>query len=282
MTSDAKIGLLLGLAFIFIIAFIINGLPSLHKDTNNNELTTNMVNLQNTSPGIAARERKAHKVIDEIRPAEEPPAVEVQSPSRVEQDIRFTAPLPKSVSTVKEAEQPEPAVAAPASAAVENEQPPKTKRSGATLPAIYVVREGDNLAAIAKKFYGREDAITITAIFNSNRKLLSSPNEIYEGQKLTIPILTAPASNEVRTSSILAGPMLEEVESIGQRHLVADSQRMERSSQYVVRQGDSLWRIAAEQLGDGNRYNEIAKLNAKIIDDENNLTVGMRLTLPVR
>lgn len=27
MTSDAKIGLLLGLVFIFVIAFIINGLP---------------------------------------------------------------------------------------------------------------------------------------------------------------------------------------------------------------------------------------------------------------
>ncbi len=30
MTSDAKIGLLLGLIFIFVIAFVINGLPSLH------------------------------------------------------------------------------------------------------------------------------------------------------------------------------------------------------------------------------------------------------------
>ena len=29
MTSDAKIGLLLGLIFIFVIAFVINGLPSL-------------------------------------------------------------------------------------------------------------------------------------------------------------------------------------------------------------------------------------------------------------
>ena len=29
MTSDAKIGLLLGLVFIFVIAFIINGLPNL-------------------------------------------------------------------------------------------------------------------------------------------------------------------------------------------------------------------------------------------------------------
>ena len=39
MTSDAKIGLLLGLVFIFIIAFIINGLPGLSQDSHNNTLT---------------------------------------------------------------------------------------------------------------------------------------------------------------------------------------------------------------------------------------------------
>ncbi len=33
MTSDAKIGLLLGLVFIFVIAFVINGLPSLRPPT---------------------------------------------------------------------------------------------------------------------------------------------------------------------------------------------------------------------------------------------------------
>ena len=39
MTSDAKIGLLLGLVFIFLIAFIINGLPSFNNNKDNNELT---------------------------------------------------------------------------------------------------------------------------------------------------------------------------------------------------------------------------------------------------
>ena len=39
MTSDAKIGLLLGLVFIFIIAFIINGLPKFGHNSNNNDST---------------------------------------------------------------------------------------------------------------------------------------------------------------------------------------------------------------------------------------------------
>ncbi len=280
MTSDAKIGLLLGLAFIFIIAFIINGLPSLREDTNNNELTTNMVNLQNSPPGIAARERKAQQVINRIRPVKKRPPVKVQNPPMDSHNVRFTAPLPTSISAAKETDRAKLAIAAPPSPAVE--QIRKVKPSRPTLPKIYVVRAGDNLAVIAKKFYGSENTINITAIFNANRSRLNSADEIYEGQRLTIPLLTGSASKASKTSSILASPMLEKVESIGKRHLATDSHRTKRSIRYVVRQGDSLWRIAAEQLGDGSRYNEIAKLNADIIDDEDNLVLGMRLKLPAR
>ena len=39
MTSDAKIGLLLGLVFIFIIAFVINGMPRFRNALENNDIT---------------------------------------------------------------------------------------------------------------------------------------------------------------------------------------------------------------------------------------------------
>ncbi len=51
---------------------------------------------------------------------------------------------------------------------------------------------------------------------------------------------------------------------------------------YVVQEGDTLWRIAAENLGSGTRYGEIAKLNAGILEDEEILAVGMRLKIPAR
>ena len=66
MTSDTKIGLLLGLTFIFIAAFVINGLPGLRDNVNSNLLTTNLVNSQNNPPGIGASERKiSRQVINE-------------------------------------------------------------------------------------------------------------------------------------------------------------------------------------------------------------------------
>ena len=53
MTSDAKIGLLLGLIFIFVVAFIINGLPNLKPQTTRAEVSTNMVSLADQSIGVA-------------------------------------------------------------------------------------------------------------------------------------------------------------------------------------------------------------------------------------
>jgi len=52
MTSDAKIGLLLGLVFIFVIAFIINGLPNFGNRPNSAEATP-MIGIEDDNLGVA-------------------------------------------------------------------------------------------------------------------------------------------------------------------------------------------------------------------------------------
>jgi len=59
MTSDAKIGLLLGLVFIFVIAFIINGLPNF-GDRSKAE-ATQMMNTQNEDFDVAGDARIAQE-----------------------------------------------------------------------------------------------------------------------------------------------------------------------------------------------------------------------------
>jgi len=49
-----------------------------------------------------------------------------------------------------------------------------------------------------------------------------------------------------------------------------------------VKEGDSLWRIASDRLGDGNRYKEIVKLNNDILASEDDIQVDMKLKLPAR
>ena len=290
MTSDAKIGLLLGLVFIFIIAFIINGLPRFRSNTNNNELTTNMVSSPNDSMGIAAKERKAQAVFDLVERVPQERADEVLVVSKNEGAVRFKMPFSQGTSIVKDDLIVKTANDRFKSAAPESDTNEKNKvnKSKPALPKTYIVSEGDNLAIIAQKFYGPDEGnkkINITRIFEANRTLLKLPDEIYVGQKLTIPGLPTSATDKRDNGGVFSGTLFEKVKSIGRKLASSDppkATRARRNKQYVVREGDSLWRIAVEQLGDGTRYKELNELNADILGNEDYLAVGMRLRIPAR
>ena len=66
MTSEAKIGLLLGLVVIVIIALVVNGLPSFHKNDSTNEMTESIVRLDNNPAALGAREREVSRDIQSI------------------------------------------------------------------------------------------------------------------------------------------------------------------------------------------------------------------------
>jgi len=284
MTSDAKIGLLLGLVFIFIIAFIIKGLPTFRHSANNNELT--IVGGRNNPPAFGAREREVINRTEQI--AKQPPA-QTQISATNEQDTRYAAPLPQSTLAVEEinvVESAAPVQPPPADKEGKNleVEPTSVEPGKPGLPKFYVVSEGDSLASIARKFYGGEEGnkrVNIERIFKVNQKVLKSFDEIYPGQKLVIPPLTAYQEDKKTDKGIFSGKIFKKVESIGQRHLSADGRQAKKQDRfYVVREDDTLWRIAAEQLGSGYRYTEIARINADVLEDQDNLPVGLRLKLP--
>jgi LysM repeat protein len=272
MTSDAKIGLLLGLVFIFIIAFLINGLPTFSSD-NNNELTSTMFSSQND--GLGARERK---VIEQNEPIIRYRPV-VQLPPRVEPDIRFEMPLPKGPLDRKAIAKVKSVGPSQSFATAKETHEPKVQSKKQAPPKAYVVMTGDSLTVIARKFYGAKEGnrlANIKRIFQANRRILKSADQIYEGQRIIVPPLPGPTPVKKRLGRIFPSKVLEK---IGIRR---NALKGKEGGRYVVRDGDSLWRISAEQLGDGTRYTEIAKLNADILDDEDSLSAGMRLKMPRR
>jgi len=278
MTSDAKVGLLLGLVFIFIIAFIINGLPTFRSDKNNNELTITMVSSPNKPPGIGKIPREVIKDTllkgqpnDEFRPVP------------FDNHVHFTMPLSEIPAVIKEIDEGEPVVSA-------NPQPPaekkkkentKAKPSKPAWPKTYIVAPGDNLTTIAKKFYGAGEG-NIARIFRANHERLKSPDEIYVGQTLIIPPLTEAAPDKSEKGDIFPGNLFEKVKSIGRKHLSLGERGTKQSQWYVVQEDDNLWKIAAKQFGDGSRYKEIAKLNAGVLEDEDFVPVGTRLKMPAQ
>ncbi len=62
------------------------------------------------------------------------------------------------------------------------------------------------------------------------------------------------------------------------REVVKPKQRI-----YTVKSGDSLWRIARDQLGDGSRHLELAKLNkATLGGNPDSLKLGQKIILPAK
>jgi len=297
MTSDAKIGLLLGLVFIFAIAFIINGLPRFAERGGHSELTTNMAGPHKEKP-IAANERAATKVISRLGPPRpipaaepaaaggEPAAVSAEStasaaPRADDATVRFEMPVPEAAQAPARLIEDDPSSGTrplPSKPAVE-------ARGEPVLPAGYVVQEGDNLTAIARRFYGQGAAVEtagVKSIYQANRGVLKSPDDLFAGQKIAIPALREGRPDLNAGRSGLDGAEFEKVSSIGRKTQTGKPQSRAEVQTYVVAEGDSLWKIAAKRLGDGRRYDEIARLNADTLDDEDNIFAGMRLKLPAR
>jgi nucleoid-associated protein YgaU len=309
MTSDAKIGLLLGLVFIFVIAFIINGLPGLHHKSDGNKLTTNMVGLESNQSGLGANERK---IIEQPSTPAAGYAQPTES-SAGSTDARFTMAIPQGTQTAADGAavaQPgensvavapvestpavsvEPATLTPAQNAPAGTAKPQTAKPAS--PKVYVVQQGDSISSIAKKVYGAQEGNkqkNVDAIFEANRKTLASIDELQVGQKLIMPPLAGSNPASPTPDRVLSPAGFTKVESVGQRHSTANADKSAPTAKaasskpdkvYTVKEGDSLWRIASEQLGDGNRYKDIIKLNGDVMSNEDDLQVGMQLKMPAR
>lgn len=313
MAKEAKVGLLLGLVFIVAIAIVLRGVhensqPQLEESLGLSEASEPLemesltlavekltpvqpqpiqnqplVNTPSVQPGIVtqlpqpqtapsgltaqpAPEQSMRYVQDLPQRPQQHPASDV-APSQPEQVVTTITPPAQSTSENLEAalDRITTNVTGPTTVVV---PPVKATRPRAS---IYVVQQGDDLSGIALKVYGSEQGkrwVNVQKIYQANRNILPSADMVREGQRLKIPAL----SQSTTTKN------LEKIEKPKQP--VKPQTPKKQDKIYVVQDGDSLWKIAEKQLGNGTRYSEIVELNTKTLRDENNLFVGMRLSLP--
>lgn len=272
MTADAKVGLLLGLVFIVIIAFLINGLPNILKADSGTEITKNTASdVTNNWAGVKSHANEVIKMVGDQAPP-------IRQSNRTD-DARFTDTADKTTITSERPVDVLPIGNGSTGFSTSAAKPPKLTKPFKSAVRHYTIVSGDNLSAIAIKVYGTEEGnrlVNIDKIYNANKGRLSSKDDIRIGQKLIVPPLVEPIFQAVER------PFSPATSVVNRIRTAVNNIGKSKSTGYTVKEGDSLWKIAAEKLGNGNRYHEILKLNSSTLSDEDTLAAGTKLKLPAK
>jgi len=142
----------------------------------------------------------------------------------------------------------------------------------------YDVAEGETLWSISEKVYGTGFNWQVIADANN----LEDGNNLEAGTKLTIPNLTPTAAEDEESEQAM-----ETEENVAEATVTpaptsaeTDTQdpKASNATEYTVKHGDNLWKIAVAEYGDGYKWTEIAKANK--LANPNLIHSGNKLTLP--
>lgn len=126
------------------------------------------------------------------------------------------------------------------------------------LPMKYVVKKGDTLSTISMKFYRSKQYVA----FLAKRNGIVFVNDMKPGDTITIPALTASAGTTPSTTKD------------------ADYSKVKLPATYLVRPGDTLYRISVLFYGSGKYASFLAKQNK--LDEKAGLNAGVSLNIPVK
>jgi nucleoid-associated protein YgaU len=135
----------------------------------------------------------------------------------------------------------------------------------------YVVRRSDTLSEIAERELGTSKRWPEIVAMNPGLE----PARLQAGVKIRLPARSGTGSGTASSAkALLAAPSSKQKSQT--KPSASSTDKVART--YRVAKGDSLWKIAARTLGDGNRWREIAELNPRI--DPDRLVEGQTLVLP--
>ena len=280
MTADAKVGLLLGLVFIVMIAFLINGLPNFLQAASSDHPVATEITIPKASDLVI--DDRVFETVQALR-QQDVPLRQTELPHEViVLDDRSASSTPTTLIS--------PEQIAPAAVSVPTISPEVPTSAGrVSKPSIHVVQPGETLPSIALKHYGKEKGnrlIVIRKLYEANQKVLRSPDKIFVGDKLTIPpynqLMDSKPQSAIKTSpktSTAEASFMEKFSNLFER--TGQSSVGSPVRIYVVQEGDTLWSIAATLLGEGSHYPEIERVNPNIKNSDD-LIVGTNLKIPNR
>ncbi|WP_428937701.1 LysM peptidoglycan-binding domain-containing protein [Fontivita pretiosa] len=133
----------------------------------------------------------------------------------------------------------------------------------------YVAEPGDSVSKMASKFLGANTRANRDAIIRLNPSLQQDPNKVIAGRTYQIPTNVAAPTSPAAPTAATAPPPNQQLASAGEYW-------------YIVKENDSLWKIASEQLGNPAAVTAIKELNKETLKGSDVVHPNMRLRLPAR
>ncbi|HMB95311.1 MAG TPA: LysM peptidoglycan-binding domain-containing protein, partial [Tepidisphaeraceae bacterium] len=136
----------------------------------------------------------------------------------------------------------------------------------------YTAQSGDSVSRMASKFFGANTKANREAIIRANPSLQQDANKVIVGKAYRIPS----ASN----TSVAATQQPQQSSQPQSSNSNTAQPASNTEYWYTVQEGDSLWRIANDQLGDTTAIASIKELNKDILRGSDTVIPNMKLRLP--
>jgi len=135
------------------------------------------------------------------------------------------------------------------------------------VPRTHIVQKGDTLSTISQQYY--HTAKKWRLIHEANKKLIPNPDVLPLGVKLTIPPTGSRSTAQVASASSTRAALS-----------ATTSKTASKRKTYVVREKDTLYRVALRCYEDGSKWRDILAANSDKLQSPRDLRVGMTIVIP--
>lgn len=142
---------------------------------------------------------------------------------------------------------------------------------------LYTWKEGDNWRRLANDYYGDWRCAEVLKRNNEGRM------DVQPGETVFVPVFAddraysaAPAPEPAKDDTAAQSGKKKSDKGA----VAAKAEPKSGGKLHVVKAGESLWKIAKAELGDGNRWKEIYEANREVLSSPEAIQKGMRLRIP--
>lgn len=157
--------------------------------------------------------------------------------------------------------------------------------------ATHRIAEGDSFWKIAKQHYN--DPSLADALKTYNKARIGKNGQLRTGASLLIPeksvlkggTATASTKSPETKKSDLKVPSkadLEKLDKTAKAETKPETTKKSGTTTYVVKEGDTLGKIAKKLLGSSKRWTDILEANSSTLDSEDDVQAGQTLKIPAR